>query len=818
MRDLAPVVGGTALLPHPEDTIRELLIDSRKVGAVSDALFFALTGPRNDGHDYISELIGRGVRNFVVSRVPEPVDEAINFLVVPDTRLALQALTAWHRSRFDYPVFGITGSNGKTVIKEWLYQLLSPDQQIVRSPRSYNSQVGVPLSVWNMRPGQQLGLFEAGISRPGEMAALAGVIQPTLGLFTNIGTAHDENFSDVAEKIREKLRLFHAVGHLFYCADHVAVAEAIKADPELSRVRQHTWGEHAEADLRVVNRHHANGHTRIAASIDGQEHTLEVPFTDAASLENAMHCWLVMLHLGYALPVIQQRILQLSAVAMRLELKEGINRCTVINDSYNSDMGSLRIALDLLRQQRQHNRFTVILSDILQSGRTEPELYAEVARMVAPVDRLIGIGPAISRQQERFSNKEQQFFPGIQAFLDQVGPGTFHDEAILLKGARAFGFEAIGDRLQQQLHETVLEIRLDALVHNLNHFRSRLDQGTRLMVMVKAFSYGSGSFEIANLLQFHRVDYLAVAYADEGVLLRQAGIELPIMVMSPEERTYPAMVRHRLEPEVFDAKALQAFEQAVTDHGKGEKHFPIHLKLDTGMHRLGFGEEELESLVNLLATAKHLRVASVFSHLAGSDESGLDDFTRKQLARFETMSQRIRSGLNYPVMRHILNSAGIQRFPEAQFDMVRLGIGLYGVGVNPETQQQLLPVSTLKTVVSQVRRLPAGETVGYGRKGVLERDSLVATVPIGYADGLSRRLSNGAGAMWVHGQRAPIMGNVCMDMCMLDVTGIPVEAGDEVIVFGEPYTISELAADLETIPYEVLTGISTRVKRVYLQE
>lgn len=825
LHDIATIVHGLSF-GKGESTVRHLVIDSRKQSHIDDALFFAIKGDRHDGHDFIPDLYARGLHSFVVQNLPAQYETRFpeaHFIVVTDTLRALQELCGHHRRLFSYPVLGITGSNGKTIVKEWLYQLLREDYAIVRSPKSFNSQVGVPLSLWQMGGEHTLAIFEAGISRPGEMTRLQRIIQPTIGLFTNIGQAHDENFGSQLNKVEEKLDLFSGCETIIYCKDYLPVHERMTADETLNKKRLFTWSRKVRADLQV-GRVTKEGHeTEIQAVYKNTFVSIRIPFTDEASIENAIHCWSVMLLFGVENQTISSRMQLLAPVAMRLELKEGINHCSVINDSYNSDLGSLSVALDFLNQQQQHSRRTLILSDILQSGRSEEALYAEVAELVSKkgVQRLIGIGEAISRRREQFTGVEKSFYPDTAAFLNAYNSAFFRDETILLKGARAFGFEAISKVLQQKAHETVLEINLNALVSNLNHFRSRLQPGTKVMAMVKAFSYGSGSFEIANMLQFHRTDYLAVAYADEGIELRKAGITLPIMVMNPEEQSYDSMIQYRLEPEIFSFRVLNLFDEAAQRHrrsGEDVPPLPVHIKLDTGMRRLGFEEKDLNELVVRLRNNRHLAVRSVFSHLVGSDESEHDAFTLEQIRRFGEMSAMISGHIGYPVLRHILNSAGITRFPDAQFDMVRLGIGLYGVGATPEEQAQLQHVSTLKTTISQIKQVPEGETVGYSRKGKATRSLQIATIPIGYADGLNRRLSNGKGKMWVNDRSAPIIGNVCMDMCMIDVTGLAASEGDEVIVFSERHPITEMAKDLDTIPYEVLTNVGGRVKRVYFQE
>lgn len=802
--------------------IRNLLIDSRKLSNAETSLFFAIKGERHNGHAYLKELYDRGVRNFVVSSLPANTDlfPDVCFCQVNDTLVALQQLSAFHRQQFKIPVIGITGSNGKTIVKEWLYQLMREDKNIVRSPKSYNSQVGVPLSVWQLSDDNNLGIFEAGISQPNEMKLLQAIIQPTIGLITNIGHAHDENFENQKQKVDEKLKLFRHSEVLIYCKDYLPVHNEITNSKAFADLKVFSWSRKMRADLLIGRITKGTADTEIQGVYKNDFIRIHIPFTDEASIENAIHCWATMLHLGYESQVIADRMSFLSPIAMRLELNEGINNCSIINDSYNSDLGSLAIALDFLNQQKQHVKKTLVLSDILQSGRSEETLYREVAELIHKkgVSRLIGIGENISGQQHLF-HVEKSFYRSTDEFLKQYNTTLFRDETILLKGARAFGFEAISKIIQQKAHETVLEINLNAIVHNLNYYRSKIKADTKIMAMVKAFSYGSGSFEIANVLQFHRVDYLAVAYADEGIELRKAGITMPIMVMNPEEQSYDAMIQYHLEPEIYSFRVLNLFEETLKRTGHlQEKSISIHIKLDTGMHRLGFEASEINELIVRIKNNRQIVIKSVFSHLAASDEVEHDDFTWQQIKRFNEMSDAIKSHFNYPVMKHVLNSAGISRFPDAQFDMVRLGIGLYGIGAGAGEQSYLQNVSTLKTSISQIKNIPANETIGYSRKGVAKRDIQIATVPIGYADGLSRKLSGGKGKMMVKGKPAPIIGNVCMDMCMIDITDINASEEDEVIVFGEGYSIAEIAKDVGTIPYEILTNVSRRVKRIYYQE
>jgi len=823
INNISSIIGGKFFANGDvNQSVKNLLIDSRKLSNAETSLFFAIKGERHDGHTYVKELFEKGVLNFVVSVLPDNHDkyDSANFILVENTLLALQVLCAHHRNHFHIPIIGITGSNGKTVVKEWLFQLMREDKNIVRSPKSFNSQVGVPLSVWQINEEHNLGIFEAGISQPNEMSALQNIIQPTIGLITNIGQAHDENFENQNQKVKEKLKLFNQAEVLVYCKDYLSVHSQLTEDKKFQDVKLITWSKKNRADLLVGRITKTSSDTEIQAVYKNDFIRITIPFTDEASIENAIHCWLVMLYLGYENSLIADRMKFLSPVAMRLELKEGINNCSIINDSYNSDLGSLSIALDFLNQQKQHPKKTVVLSDILQSGRNEEALYKEVAELIHKkgIHRLVGIGEAIARQANAF-DVEKHFYKSTSEFLSQFNNSFFRDETILLKGARTFGFEAISKVIQQKAHETVLEINLNAIVHNLNYFRSKIKANTKIMAMVKAFSYGSGSFEIANILQFHRVDYLAVAYADEGVELRKAGITMPIMVMNPEEQSYDAMIQYNLEPEIYSFRVLNLFEETLKRSDRTNMQpIPIHIKLDTGMHRLGFEENDINELIVRIKNNKHLVVKSIFSHLAASDEPEHDDFTWHQIKKFNAMSEQIKSHFSQHIDKHILNSAGISRFPDAQFDMVRLGIGLYGIGANAQEQLQLQNVSTLKTSISQIKNIPANETIGYSRKGIAIKDMKIATVPIGYADGLSRKLSNGAGKMIVKGQQAPIIGNVCMDMCMIDITGIKANENDEVIVFGDSLPITEVAKDVGTIPYEILTNVSRRVKRIYYQE
>jgi len=881
---IAEIVGGEIQGSGNRDQeIWELLIDSRRLAYPNGSMFIALVSDRNDGHRYIPELVEQGVRCFLVSnhwaqgtghraqgtehwaQGTEHRAQGTGlqiFIVVPDTRVALQKLAAFHRSQFCYPVIGITGSNGKTIVKEWLYQLLSSGMHIIRSPKSFNSQIGVPLSVWNMDDSHEMAIIEAGISEPGEMDRLEKVIKPTIGIFTTVGPAHDANFSSMEEKVDEKLKLFCNAEVLIYRSVYSIITRRLDASADYKKVKRFTWGSRENDNLRITGIHREGERTLIKGICEGIEGEITIPFTDEASIENAITCWAALRVIeiplnplkgtysasqfyppgGRSKPPsgglgvipegtpsgglgVHTRFSSLAPIAMRLELKDAINNCSLINDSYNADINSLSIALDFLAQQKQHAKRTVILSDLFQTGRSPEELYTEVAGIISSrkINRIIGIGEEISRFQDRFS-MHKEFFPTTEDFLARFLLSSFHDETVLLKGSRVFGFERISQALQQKAHETVLEINLDALIHNLNYFRAKLNPEVQTMVMVKAFSYGSGSYEIANLLQFHQVDYLAVAYADEGVELRKAGITMPIMVMSPEEQSLDALLAWNLEPEIYSFRILQMLKEAIVRSDLASyQEVRVHLKLDTGMHRLGFCDADLEKLTGMLKRNPRLKVRSVFSHLAASEELIHDAFTQEQFTRFLNMSQVILSKLDYPVMLHILNSAGISRFHEMQLNMVRLGIGLYGIGYNQEEQKKLRNVSRLRTVITQIKQVKKGETVGYNRMGVAEKDTVIAVVPVGYADGLNRRLGNRHGMMVVNGKPAPIIGNVCMDLCMLDITsivdgGMKIEEGNEVVVFGDDNPVTKLAETLQTIPYEIMTSISRRVKRIYYHE
>lgn len=819
IEEIVSVIGANRVGDRPAQ-VDWILTDSRSLCFPEETLFFALKTKRNDGHKYIEELYARGVYNFVVTEIPKKMQgcKDINFLVVSNVLKALQRLAAKHREQFDVPVVGITGSNGKTVVKEWLYQLLSPERRITRSPRSYNSQIGVPLSVWMMDSHTELGIFEAGISEMGEMEALEPIIRPTIGVLTNIGGAHQENFTSLQEKCMEKLLLFKDCDVIIYNGDNELISSCVAKS--LFAAREIAWSmKDVERPLFVEKIEKDATGTTVKYRYLGFFKEYRIPYIDDASIENSLNCLAVALYLMVSPETIAERMACLEPVAMRLEVKEGKNGCVLINDSYNSDFASLDIALDFMarRSEGKMGRRTLILSDILETGQPGKLLYRQVADLVHSrgVDRLIGVGEEISAASARFEVKDKQFFQTTKELIASGVLASLRGDVVLVKGARAFHFDEVTDLLELKVHETILEINLNALVDNLNYYRNKLKPETKLMCMVKASAYGAGPFEVAKTLEEHRVDYLAVAVADEGADLRKAGITCPIIIMNPEVTAFKTMFAYRLEPNIYGFRILEDLIKAA--EREGVSNFPIHIKIDTGMHRLGFDPyNDMKPLVERLNRQSAVIPRSVFSHLVGSDSSRFDAFTRKQIETFEAASAELQAGFTHKILRHICNTAGIERYPGAQFDMVRLGIGLYGI--DPYTNRVLHNVSTLKTTILQIHNVSADETIGYSRKGVLHRDSRIATVPIGYADGLNRHLGNGNAYCLVNGQKAPYIGNICMDVCMIDVTGIDCKEGDKVVVFGDDLPVTVLSNALDTIPYEILTNVSNRVKRVYFQD
>lgn len=810
---------GARRFGNSDANIKWLLTDSRSLAFPETTLFFALRTRRGDGHKYISDLYRRGVRNFVVGKCPENIEQnypKANFLLVVSPLKALQRLAERHRDEYNIPVIGITGSNGKTVVKEWIYQLLSPTMSVTRSPRSYNSQVGVPLSVWLLNEKSEIGLFEAGISQPDEMLALKAIIQPSIGIMTNIGPAHQENFATIEEKCIEKLSLFTDCKVVIYNGDDEIISKCVHETISHSDVI--AWSKkNPSAPLYIHRIQKKDEHTQIDYTYLRQESSIVIPFVDDASIENCIHCLALCLYMHMDVEDIKKRMSLLEPVAMRLEVKQGVRNCTLINDAYNSDVASLDIALDFMNRRPMKEKRMLILSDILQTGISSDELYSNVANMVAgrKIDTLIGVGENISAEHSKFALKDKHFFPNTEALLQSGILDMMADYCILIKGSRSAGLDSVTDYLSLKVHETTLEVNLNAVVENLNYYRSFLKPETKITCMIKASAYGSGSVEIAKTLQDRGVDYMAVAVADEGVSLREAGITGNILIMNPEMSTFSTLFKYNLQPEVYSFGLLEALIKAAEK--EGVTNFPIHIKLDTGMHRLGFNpKEDIPALIERLQHQDALIPRSVFSHFVGSDSPDFDDFSTYQFELFDKASKELQSAFPSRIIRHICNSAGIERFPERHLDMVRLGLGLYGI--DPIDNRKLHNVTTLKTSILQIRNVPAGDSVGYSRKTFLDRDSRIAAIPIGYADGLNRHLGNRVGYCLVNGQKAEYVGNICMDVCMIDVTDIPCKENDVVEVFGDHLPVTELSNRLNTIPYEILTSVSERVKRVYYQD
>ncbi len=810
-------------LPEPKipaSNISILLTDSRSLTYPEDTLFFALRTRNNDGHRYLHDLHQCGVRNFVVDHVPatmQNVDDC-NFLIVSDVKKALQSIATYHRGRFTSPVIGITGSRGKTVVKEWLYQLLCADYSIVRSPRSYNSQIGVPLSIWEMNENTQLAIFEAGISQPDEMISLQSMIRPQLSIITNIGEEHDEGFSSHRLKCEEKVMLCRDCDCIIYNGDDELISDVV-ANAGLT-VKEIAWSRRdPDSPLFISSIKKVGDKTNIKYSYLKYDGEIEIPFIGDYDIENAIHCLAVMLYLCRPFEVISSRMTSLAAVGTRLNVIEGVNNCLLIYDAYTSDFHSLAPALDFMNQRttKSHST-TVILSDVMHETKSGEALYKSIARLLQQksINRVIGIGEEISCYSALFGDNAT-FYPSTNAFLSTITTSDFKDEIILIKGASHFHFESLSDVFEARQHETVLEVNLDAVVHNYNFYRSRVKPETGIVCMVKASGYGAGSFELAKTLQSQGAAYLAVAVLDEGVDLRKAGIAMPIMVLNPKVVNYKTLFTYRLEPEIYSFEILDEIIKEATKFGI--TNYPVHIKLDTGMHRLGFLEEDMPKLVEKLKNQNVIRPCSVFSHLATADCLDMDDYTNRQFEYFYRCCDILQSGFEEHIKRHILNSTGITRFPQHQCDMVRLGICLYGIPtVNDGSQDELRPVSSLHSVIISIKEWSAGTTIGYSRKGVLTRNSRIATIPIGYADGIDRHLGNGNAFVLVNGHRCPTVGNICMDICMIDVTDVDCNVGDAVEIFGENVTVMELASRLDTIPYEILTSVSQRVKRVYYRE
>ncbi len=812
------------------DTHPLLLTDSRFLSQPSKTLFIAIKGERHDGHLFIKELMEKGVKSFIVSEEWAKDNGVLltkaRFWVTANPVKTLQEIAVNHRNQFDIPVIGITGSNGKTIVKEWLSSILQKSKTIVKSPRSYNSQIGVPLSVWQMDSTHEVGIFEAGISQPAEMQSLQEIINPEIGIFTNIGSAHSEGFRSQKQKVTEKLRLFRKAKTLIYSQDYPELDEEIRiflkaVNPKIELL---SWSKNGKGTT-TVDISKKDKFSKLNIYWNGEEFNLKVPFVDDASIENAIHCFFasyILLSKEYgseeALKMIQTGLDSLKPIAMRLELKEAINNCYLIDDSYNNDFGGLQMALNFMNQHHINRKKTIILSDVLQSGQPKKELYGKISELLegAEIEKVIGIGPDFINHKDLFNNIWT--YSSVEEFLSRHPIQSFQNELILVKGARDFTFEKIVNELTHKVHGTVLEVNLDAVTHNLNYYRSLLPEKTKLMVMVKASAYGSGSTEVASLLQYHRVDYLAVAYTDEGVQLRENGIDLPIMVLNPQPESFKKLIDYKLEPEIYSLGLLKSLIKFIHFNDEPTKPLKIHLKLDTGMKRLGFIKEDVEELLNILHQESCLEVASIFSHLAASDSKKHKDFTLEQINNFEHLSGTLIRQLKDKPLRHIANTAAISNYPQASYDMVRLGIGLYGIDFTDSHQEELQNVASLKTTISQIKKVKKGETVGYSRMGLAKEDMRIATIAIGYADGFDRKLSNGKGQVWINGQLCPIIGNVCMDMSMVDISKVNAEEGDSVEVFGKQINIFDVAKTLETIPYEILTKIGTRVKRVFFKE
>lgn len=816
--ELAAITGGKIIQYVAEKPIRNILLDSRKSLLAPDSLFVAMQGHHHNSHQFLPMVYEKGIRQFVVEQGDMATYQHLqdaNILKVANSIDALQQLTAHHRCQYHLPLIAITGSNGKTIVKEWLSQLLSTQYVVAKSPKSYNSQIGVPLSVWLLNVTHQYGVFEAGISRSGEMAQLERVLQPTIGIFTNIGSAHDAGFATRQQKTQEKALLFKNCKKIYYCLDHQPIHQVLTTLYH-NKLQLVTWSLlDGAADYKFQKRlSTTEKQTELVVTTQQHKYAFILPFQDHVSIENVIHCIVLMLHEGCSTAMMQTALTKLRAIPMRMTLKQGVNNCQIIDDTYNNDFVGLQAALDFMAQHKQAARRTVILSDLLQTGITAENLYCQIAQLLKDkqVDRIIGIGSELTAHAAVFTALDAHFYSHVDTLLTEDIQHKFSNELILVKGARRFGLESVVERLQQKNHSTVLEVDLDAITHNLNFFRSRLASGTRVMAVVKALAYGSSSFEIAHLLQYHRVDYLAVACTDEGVLLRKHGITLPIMVMNPTPGSFDTLLAYGLEPEVYSLKLLHTLRDFVASRNQ---HINIHLKLETGLHRLGLEEQELNALVQILSTTPVLHTVGIMSHLAAAADPQHDAYTKHQFARFTKMAAYIEKKLGIYVIKHLLNSSGMLRFPSCQLDMVRLGIGLYGVGLGAEIQQYLEVASTLKTVISQIKMVPQGATIGYGRRGVAKKNMQLATLAIGYADGLRRALGNGRGRVWIKGYCVPIVGDVCMDVTMVDVTDVPAAEGDEVIIFGKELPIDKVAAAMGTIPYEVLTNVSERVKRIY---
>ena len=810
--ELLKTVQGELVQSGKSVAVEHIIIDSRKIISPDTSLFIPLKGLQYDGHLFVASTYDSGVRHFIVNKnhLSLPALPEANIVAVQDTLDALQKIARWNRSLFEGPVIGIAGSNGKTIVKEWIGQVIGRVHSVVKSPKSYNSQIGVPLSVLEIQPYHKIAILEAGISTTGEMEKLEKMIQPAIGLFTNIGTAHEEGFTNRFQKLQEKIKLFANSRYIIYRKDQQEVSQLLKDTFPAEKLI--SWSVNPGADY-TISLKKTPDHTRLTLIQPNLGvFTFHTGFTDEASLENLGHVVVACLSLGISLAEIKDGIAELKPVDMRLTLKQGVRNSTLIDDTYNNDVAGLGVALEFLQHQRPKRKKILILSDLLQAGEST-NVYTQVQKLIQhyQIDFLYGVGQEIRKLEAHFPDKSA-FYPDTPALVKALNAGDFDNDLILVKGARSFQFEQVVNFLQERIHGTTLEINLNALSHNYNFYKSRLRPTTKIMVMVKAFAYGGGSVEIANHLQQLKADFLAVAYTDEGIYLRNQGIHLPIMVLNPDREGFKNLLKYQLDPVAF---SLEFLHQLGTFCQQEKAKINIHLDLDTGMHRLGFEPNDMDKLGQLIRMFPELKVSSIYTHLAGADEAQHKDFTLGQLESFQRMGQQIRSLVDYPFLMHALNSAGIIRYPAFQFDMVRLGIGLYGIEVNGLFAQDLRTISTLKTSISQIKTLPKGQSIGYGRKGEMKEDGKIATIPVGYADGYDRRFGNGKGHVLIRGKKAPVIGNVCMDMCMVDITDIECQVGDDVIVYGEKPSVIELAQSIGTIPYELLTNISNRVKRIY---
>ncbi len=848
--NLALIIGGKILKKENSENIDSFATDSRKLIGNSDSIFVAIKGTRHNSHKFLKEVYGKGIKHFIIEKGNFSVNilhhlKDTNIVEVEDSIKALHLFATHHRNKFNIPILAITGSNGKTILKEWLSNILSSKLAIVKSPKSYNSQLGVPLSVSMMENKHEYGIFEAGISKVGEMEKLAQIIKPDLGIFTNLGDAHDSGFNSRLQKAQEKTKLFKTCKKIYYCLDHNLVDKVLNEgqlkDKELiswslstnetgtdgtgfmdSTTRKDKKVDETsnafskkKANYLVKIKKNKNIDTTVTINSINSKHEFIIPFIDLAYLENAIHCLVFLINEGIELKFIKEIVSNFNSIPMRLSLKKGINGCQIIDDTYNSDINSLKVALNFMSQQNVKLKRTLILSDFLQTGINQLTLYKEISKIVSAyrIERLIGIGKEISGKKDLFSLNDKKFYKTTSSFIDDHKL-KFKGELVLLKGARTFKLEKIVCKIQEKIHSTVMEVDLDAITHNLNFFRSKLKKDTKIMLMVKALAYGSSSFEVANLLEYHKVDYLGVAYADEGIKLRENGITLPIVVMNPTQETFDLLLKYNLEPVIYKTELLELFIQFLKN--KNTVLSKIHLKIDTGMHRLGFQEKDINELIVSIKLNPKLYVQSIFSHLTSSEYESHDKFTIQQFILFEKMYKHLSKSLKYNPIKHILNTSGVLRFPEYQYDMVRMGIGLYGVGVEKKFRSYLEPVNTLKTVISQIKYIPQGSTIGYGRKGIADTNKKIATIAIGYADGFSRSMGNGNGKVYINGYLAPIIGNICMDMSMIDITNLDVKEGDEVIIFGKKLSVDEIAKYSNTISYEILSQVNERVKRIYI--